>query len=133
MIRRPPRSTLFPYTTLFRSLASSLTRRSRGRSLWRFLGEGIDNFARARQPQLLPRLFFDRLGVGFQRPDLLFEFLIFLLKLFDPLPQGLVVPPFASQRQPPVLAENFVHNEHEADQDECQEGVAGDRPLMPAE
>src|SRR5436309_4837613 len=24
MIRRPPRSTLFPYTTLFRSLASSL-------------------------------------------------------------------------------------------------------------
>src|SRR3712207_8061080 len=26
MIRRPPRSTLFPYTTLFRSLASSSTR-----------------------------------------------------------------------------------------------------------
>src|SRR2546425_8965386 len=25
MIRRPPRSTLFPYTTLFRSLASALT------------------------------------------------------------------------------------------------------------
>src|SRR3712207_7951490 len=25
MIRRPPRSTLFPYTTLFRSLAASLT------------------------------------------------------------------------------------------------------------
>src|SRR5688572_32221650 len=27
MIRRPPRSTLFPYTTLFRSNASSTTRR----------------------------------------------------------------------------------------------------------
>src|SRR3712207_8669306 len=26
MIRRPPRSTLFPYTTLFRSLAESLAR-----------------------------------------------------------------------------------------------------------
>src|SRR5436190_3283806 len=26
MIRRPPRSTLFPYTTLFRSLCSSITR-----------------------------------------------------------------------------------------------------------
>src|SRR5256885_3970677 len=29
MIRRPPRSTLFPYTTLFRSVASVATRRSR--------------------------------------------------------------------------------------------------------
>src|SRR3712207_7157209 len=28
MIRRPPRSTLFPYTTLFRSRAGDLTRRS---------------------------------------------------------------------------------------------------------
>src|SRR2546430_13709357 len=27
MIRRPPRSTLFPYTTLFRSLSDSLRRR----------------------------------------------------------------------------------------------------------
>src|SRR6266480_5375833 len=30
MIRRPPRSTLFPYTTLFRSSAASRTRRLRG-------------------------------------------------------------------------------------------------------
>src|SRR5258708_29028904 len=29
MIRRPPRSTLFPYTTLFRSLSSPLGRRRR--------------------------------------------------------------------------------------------------------
>src|SRR2546429_5165022 len=29
MIRRPPRSTLFPYTTLFRSLATDLETRSR--------------------------------------------------------------------------------------------------------
>src|SRR3712207_8453575 len=32
MIRRPPRSTLFPYTTLFRSLPSSLSHTARGKS-----------------------------------------------------------------------------------------------------
>src|SRR2546425_12131927 len=35
MIRRPPRSTLFPYTTLFRSETETLDRRS-GRSRRRF-------------------------------------------------------------------------------------------------
>src|SRR2546427_2125110 len=30
MIRRPPRSTLFPYTTLFRSLREGVARRARG-------------------------------------------------------------------------------------------------------
>src|SRR3982751_4583296 len=41
MIRRPPRSTLFPYTTLFRSLwAKSLTR-----SLWKSLESGREGFA----------------------------------------------------------------------------------------
>src|SRR2546422_4599762 len=35
MIRRPPRSTLFPYTTLFRSRA-----RRRGRNGWRVLSCG---------------------------------------------------------------------------------------------
>src|SRR3712207_7685640 len=33
MIRRPPRSTLFPYTTLFRSLGWRLSRRDRRRTL----------------------------------------------------------------------------------------------------
>src|SRR2546422_4881725 len=33
MIRRPPRSTLFPYTTLFRSLATPLARQSGARRL----------------------------------------------------------------------------------------------------
>src|SRR5690348_17466589 len=32
MLRRPPRSTLFPYTTLFRSPAASLVRQSCGQS-----------------------------------------------------------------------------------------------------
>src|SRR5258706_11835274 len=34
MIRRPPRSTLFPYTTLFRS-SSHAARSSRGSNTWR--------------------------------------------------------------------------------------------------
>src|SRR2546425_8714904 len=33
MIRRPPRSTLFPYTTLFRSLEAGSTRQTRHRML----------------------------------------------------------------------------------------------------
>src|SRR2546430_11743571 len=38
MIRRPPRSTLFPYTTLFRSLHPGIFRRHRGRNLHLGLG-----------------------------------------------------------------------------------------------
>src|SRR3712207_7739601 len=34
MIRRPPRSTLFPYTTLFRSLRSARVRRERYVGQW---------------------------------------------------------------------------------------------------
>src|SRR2546430_7079617 len=46
MIRRPPRSTLFPYTTLFRSL--QFLSREKSRSLWRCrrgcqLGRRADN------------------------------------------------------------------------------------------
>src|SRR3712207_7320714 len=42
MIRRPPRSTLFPYTTLFRSMAVGMTRRlgARPHRLHRQLGLG---------------------------------------------------------------------------------------------
>src|SRR2546425_11714422 len=36
MIRRPPRSTLFPYTTLFRSLRSGISVLRRGRGARRF-------------------------------------------------------------------------------------------------
>src|SRR2546430_9205899 len=41
MIRRPPRSTLFPYTTLFRSVESTANRRPRGEFL-RHTGESYD-------------------------------------------------------------------------------------------
>src|SRR2546425_12222420 len=39
MIRRPPRSTLFPYTTLFRSLVNPRTRTSESINRGRFLYE----------------------------------------------------------------------------------------------
>src|SRR3989442_9062029 len=39
MIRRPPRSTLFPYTTLFRSLIGGVLGDSAGYEIGRHLGE----------------------------------------------------------------------------------------------
>src|SRR2546429_3804486 len=42
MIRRPPRSTLFPYTTLFRSEELSVTPRTAARWRARYLKAGID-------------------------------------------------------------------------------------------
>src|SRR5260370_42569508 len=48
MIRRPPRSTLFPYTTLFRSLSEILVPSGRGQSRTfdfdRLIAEGSDRF-----------------------------------------------------------------------------------------
>src|SRR2546425_8873429 len=41
MIRRPPRSTLFPYTTLFRSASSTA-----GRPLWREIKKRIGRYPR---------------------------------------------------------------------------------------
>src|SRR3712207_9273330 len=46
MIRRPPRSTLFPYTTLFRSQVSTLDLGGRGRFTV-FTGIGGDSWVRA--------------------------------------------------------------------------------------
>src|SRR2546429_2084440 len=56
MIRRPPRSTLFPYTTLFRSLSSILGRFTREeRSFFHFHpGDG------AKAPQFRPLIPIDR-------------------------------------------------------------------------
>src|SRR5258708_12493127 len=39
MIRRPPRSTLFPYTTLFRSIGSLMTLVNRGTHILEALGD----------------------------------------------------------------------------------------------
>src|SRR3712207_7233209 len=40
MIRRPPRSTLFPYTTLFRSVADRADRRAEGANRYMSAGGG---------------------------------------------------------------------------------------------
>src|SRR2546422_4661994 len=58
MIRRPPRSTLFPYTTLFRSLRFRFDRdcargRGRVRSPARYRGEKSDPVDRDRKPDRL--------------------------------------------------------------------------------
>src|SRR2546421_6495425 len=64
MIRRPPRSTLFPYTTLFRSRAAAAARPRRtgarphlgpDRAVLAVVGGGLDDDRRAVDPgQLLP-------------------------------------------------------------------------------
>src|SRR3712207_9068160 len=70
MIRRPPRSTLFPYTTLFRS--SRIGGQSRFRSLQigvsqESFGESVQRnmswagYDRALPPEMLPHKLFDRL------------------------------------------------------------------------
>src|SRR2546427_8650459 len=65
MIRRPPRSTLFPYTTLFRSSHGAVAHRvrarcaRRGHAAQRRIRSGIDGEEKTRMPdvlvQLLPR------------------------------------------------------------------------------
>src|SRR2546426_7317949 len=49
MIRRPPRSTLFPYTTLFRSLVTEQA--GHGVAQYVILGAGLDTFAQ-RRPEI---------------------------------------------------------------------------------
>src|SRR2546430_13496592 len=49
MIRRPPRSTLFPYTTLFRSQLRRLGRRRRGRPAGRAVPPAVPQGPRRRR------------------------------------------------------------------------------------
>src|SRR5690348_17451571 len=50
MIRRPPRSTLFPYTTLFRSYATRTSPRGVAASISRPTGESMTVYATSRTP-----------------------------------------------------------------------------------
>src|SRR3712207_8580942 len=58
MIRRPPRSTLFPYTTLFRSIRGTRTRRKRKNSQKRISRRRAQRITRAgpRRVELLEGL-----------------------------------------------------------------------------
>src|SRR2546422_4301112 len=60
MIRRPPRSTLFPYTTLFRSLPGARARRVQG-ELLAVLGRD-DGGGRSRAPRPPPARAVERLA-----------------------------------------------------------------------
>src|SRR5947209_16535405 len=53
MIRRPPRSTLFPYTTLFRSEPDGLHRRRREHARHRLLGRRVRLLRAAAEPRRL--------------------------------------------------------------------------------
>src|SRR3712207_8421541 len=50
MIRRPPRSTLFPYTTLFRSLVNVALAMAAGYLVHRWVREGAPRLASFRRP-----------------------------------------------------------------------------------
>src|SRR3989449_5620727 len=62
MIRRPPRSTLFPYTTLFRSLPGARARRVQG-ELLAVLGRD-DGGGRSRAPRPPPARAVERLAAS---------------------------------------------------------------------
>src|SRR3712207_8000103 len=68
MIRRPPRSTLFPYTTLFRSLAHLQMSQGRLREAEGSLRQAL-GFAAERGAELLPAVGRVRIGMG----ELLYE------------------------------------------------------------
>src|SRR3712207_6971769 len=69
MIRRPPRSTLFPYTTLFRSVALKAIIEPTGFAALRVLREILD--ARSCRPPIAEaaRDPFDLAGRGFRRSE----------------------------------------------------------------
>src|SRR5256885_5209371 len=82
MIRRPPRSTLFPYTTLFRSLSSQSDSPSRGRPGRLEQGgrvatkpTGTDTARRFRQPSAK-----DRKSTRLNSSHLVISYAVFCLK-----------------------------------------------------
>src|SRR2546426_8482331 len=83
MIRRPPRSTLFPYTTLFRSKEPVLPRRrpADGRIDWRQPSRAIYDFIRALTRPYPGAL--DRKSTRLNSSHLVISYAVFCLKKKD--------------------------------------------------
>src|SRR2546426_8627394 len=84
MIRRPPRSTLFPYTTLFRSPAPRRHGRGRGKDLLRVLEAGTQGGgALPRRQQVEPAARHrqgDRKSTRLNSSHLVISYAVFCLK-----------------------------------------------------
>src|SRR5438093_13580691 len=85
MIRRPPRSTLFPYTTLFRSLPGSpelFDRSKTAHTVDQFVPKGDlwKSIFSLMLQGILPNLF-DDLAIGIGGGDLLFDFTRIIMAL----------------------------------------------------
>src|SRR5260221_7850201 len=82
MIRRPPRSTLFPYTTLFRSRHLGGRGRRRGRNGRAGLGAPADEAHRVAAPSLHPRdeLRPDRKSTRLNSSHTVISYAVFCLK-----------------------------------------------------
>src|SRR5256885_7040794 len=76
MIRRPPRSTLFPYTTLFRSLAAIATRKVKWDKRYQ-AKYGITTHAAADLP---PAVLTDRKSTRLNSSHLVISYAVFCLK-----------------------------------------------------
>src|SRR3712207_9593422 len=82
MIRRPPRSTLFPYTTLFRSLVNNLPEPARGEGprILNSLGYGPDVRAEALGPEDFIGLYRDRKSTRLNSSHANISYAVFCLK-----------------------------------------------------
>src|SRR3712207_8639345 len=86
MIRRPPRSTLFPYTTLFRSSAQAVGLDYRGRGLFRAMAIDRITVRGARQHNLknvsveIPRDRLDRKSTRLNSSHANISYAVFCLK-----------------------------------------------------
>src|SRR5258708_20283125 len=99
MIRRPPRSTLFPYTTLFRSVGRSITSglyvRSAGLLRMRCLRSRLASQAALR----------DRKSTRLNSSHQIISYAVFCLKKKKNLPPLHFLPPhLLHPRQPPPLS-----------------------------
>src|SRR5256885_10544360 len=82
MIRRPPRSTLFPYTTLFRSVDDLVERRSLGERLHELLvvEDPLADLREALFRQVEQRAALDRKSTRLNSSHLVISYAVFCLK-----------------------------------------------------